>query len=871
MRLLTRPMAAAAAATLVLTAAISAITFAQPRPGDAAAAAPVGDTSAAAEDRARRAFATMPLAFEANRGQVDAEVKYLARGQGFTLFLTRHGAVFDLRAPASREGTAKRSAPAAAVLLDPVGASARPRLEGRRHQRATSSYFLGDDRRNWHRGVPTFGRVRYRDLYPGIDMVFRGDRSGAEYDFVVAPGSDPARIGYRLRGADALHLEGGDLIVATAVGDFVHRAPVAYQWVDGERRSVTARFRVVDGVVSFDLGSYDRHRPLVIDPATDVEYGTFLGGDGADGGNAIIVDGGDAYVTGFVVSSDFPTTTGAYDTTRSAQGDAFMARISPDGAGSADLVYSTFFGGDGYRSYYDDEGLDIAVDDGDVYLAGLTHSPDFPTTPGAFDTTFGGDRDGFLARISPDGAGAADLVYATFLGGSGNDTAWGIAAADGSAYLAGMTSSADFPTTAGALDTVLGYGDAFVAQLSTDGAGPADLAYATFLGGSDGSDEAFGLALDAGDVYVTGETSSTDFPTTPGAYDRSANDDRDTFLARISPDGAGAADLVYGTYFGAGRTDSGRAIAVDDGVAFLTGLTTSPGLPTTEDAHDRSYGGAGDAFLARIAPDGAGAADLRYASFLGGGEWDISNDLAVADGDAYVVGTTGRDDRYGGVADVFVARLSPDAAGAADLAYYTELGSYGDDDYGYGIAVDGGTAYVTGSAWDLPTTPGAYDTTPNDLWDAFVVLLDTPDNKVWPDGLVRRGDGPDVGDDVYGKFIDQRVSTRVRKRHERVFWITVQNDDNAADTIMVTGGGTQSTKWRIRYYAGGVNITGRVGGEGYRTPILAPGEEVVIKLTVKPRAAVKVGATKTTAVLLTSLSDPTGLDRVKAEVTVRRG
>src|SRR5436190_14878707 len=150
MRLLTRPVAAAAAATLVLTAAVTAITFARPRPGDAAAASPVVGTSAAAEDRARRAFATMPLAFEANRGQVDAEVKYLARGQGFTLFLTRRGAVFDLRAPASRGGTAKRSAPAAAVLLDPVGASARPRLEGRRHQRATSSYFLGDDRRSWH-------------------------------------------------------------------------------------------------------------------------------------------------------------------------------------------------------------------------------------------------------------------------------------------------------------------------------------------------------------------------------------------------------------------------------------------------------------------------------------------------------------------------------------------------------------------------------------------------------------------------------------------------------------------------------------------------------------------------------------------------
>lgn len=865
---LTRPAARAALATLALTTAVTALTVTQPRPDAAAAASPVAGTSAAAENRARRAFAAMPLSFEANRGQVDAEVDYLARGDGFTLFLTQQGAVFDMRAPESRSGAAERSAPAAAVVLDPVGARSRPRLEGRRQQRATSSYFLGDDPGQWRRGVPTFGRIRYRDLYPGIDMVFRGNRSGAEYDFVVAPGSDPARIGYRLRGADAVRLEDGDLVATTAVGDFVHHAPITYQVVDGQRRAVESRFRLVDGVVGFDLGSYDQTLPLIIDPETDVDYATYLGGSGRENGAAIAVDGGDVYVTGYTESPDFPTTAGAYDTTRSAASDVFLTRISPDGAGSADLVYSALLGGDG-PAPLDDVGLGLTVAGGDAYLTGSTASADFPTTAGAFDTSLAGDRDAFLVRISPDAAGAADLGYSTFLGGSGSETASAIAVQGGDAYLTGSTSGAGFPLTPGAYDTTATGGDAFVTRISPDGGGAADLVYSTLLGGG-GQDTGRSIAVAAGDAYVTGETTSTNFPTTAGAYDRTANGLDDAFVARLSPDGAGPADLVYATLLGGGRNETGRGIAVDGSDVYVTGRTSSTGFPTTDGAHDPSYNGDGDAYLARISPAGAGQADLTYATFLGGGLGDEGQGIAVDAGDAYVLATAGIDDKYGG-SSVLVARISPDGGGAADLLHTSNLGI--EDTRAGGIAVAGGTAYVTGTTYDefFDLTPGAYDTVLGGVSDAFVSAIDlSTDEWVWPDGLIRRANRPDHGDDLYYGQGDQTVSARVRRGDRRVFWITAQNDDNAPDSLTITAAGGAAARWVIRYYRAGVDITDQVSADGYQTQNLAPGEQELIKLTIKARATARLNRVKRVPVVLRSTSAPAFYDRVEAAVTAKR-
>jgi len=673
-------------------------------------------------DRARRAIATMPLAFEANRGQSDARVRYLARGEDFTLFLTRRSAVFDLGG--------------AAVALDPVGTDRTPAPVGRSRQSETTSYFRGDDPSKWQRGVPTYGRVRYQGLYRGIDLVVRGDRSGAEYDFLVAPGADPSRIGYRLRGAEGLRLRGEDLVASTAAGDFVHHAPVAYQRVDGQRRRVDAHFRLRHGVISFALGSYDARLPLVIDPETDLKYSTYLGGDYYDYSSAIVVRDGDAYIAGSTSSAGFPTTTGAYDT--NPGNDAFVSRISLDGAGTADLVYSTVIGGSHW-----DYGSDLAVVDGVVYLSGSTESYDFPTTAGAFDRRpeahDGGGTDTFFAKISPDGAGAADLTYSTYLGG--NDYSSGsaaIAVHNGDAYLAGGTDASYYPTTPGAIHHDSYYEDIFLTRISPDGNGAADLVYGAVFGGL-GSEGAYDIAVSGGDVYLTGWTYGAGFPTTRGSYDRTYNGGNDIFVARVSPDGNRRADLKYATVLGARAHDTPFALAVRDTKVYLTGYTCSPRFPTTRRAFDRSSNGDCDAFLAVLSTKRSVEHDLRYSTFFGGGRSDVGADIGVSDGEAYVVGSTSSpglpttrnayDRSYNGTSDVFVAMFAPDGARRNDLDYSTFLGGPNGEGAG-GLAVDGTSVYVTGSAGDgFPTTTGAFDRSFNDAWgysDAFLARMRLP-------------------------------------------------------------------------------------------------------------------------------------------------
>ncbi len=877
MRSLMRPLTVAAAAMVTVTTALTAFTLTPPVPEAAAAAVPVADSSAAAENDARRAFAEMPLSFEANRGQVDARSRYVASGDGFTLFLTRDRAVFDLEAPRRTE-KGHRSARRVAVALDPVGANPAPRVAASHRRTGTSSYFIGDDPSRWQRRVPTFDRVRYHGLYPGIDMVFHGTRSGAEYDFVVAPGADPARIGFRLRGVDGLRLDHGDLVAHTAVGDFVHRAPVAYQSIGGERRTVTATFRVVDGVIGFALGSYDATRPLVIDPETDLEYSTYLGGSDFELGHAIALDGGDAYVTGTTAATDFPTTTGPYDADSGE--NVFVTRISPDGAGSADLVSSAVLGGSG-----DDRGLAIAVDGGDAYVSGLVRASDFPatgdfpTTPGAFDESFNGAEDGFVARLALQTTGNADLTYATLVGGSGFDDARAIAVTGGDVYLAGSAESSDYPTTAGALDRALGGPtDATLTRISPDGAGAADLVYSTYLGGS-GIDSAWAIAMDGGDAYLTGSTwDVSNFPTTAGAFDRTLGGQQDAFLSRISPDGAHAADLVYSTYLGGPSWDDANGVTVADGDAYVVGTAESARFPTTIGAYDRTYNGDTDGYVARISPDGARRADLRYSTFLGGRKEDWVDSVVVDDGALYLCGgsesrnfptTAGAYDRtYGGGVDGTVARIVPRSKGRADLTYSTYVGGNGWDTL-YQLAVDAGTAYVVGwtGSTNLPTTAGAYDTVGNSD-DAFLVAMRIPDSAFRPDGWIRRGGGSNIGDDVYNATgRNQTTRSRTERGRSTTFWVTAQNDDGFTDRLLVAGPGS-TRRWVVGYYRGRANITDKVTGNGYRTPSLAPGGRVLIKVTIKPKSSARIGSVRSARVLLTSLGNRFYKDVVKAEATV---
>jgi hypothetical protein len=431
--------------------------------------------------------------------------------------------------------------------------------------------------------VPTYAKVKYAAAYPGVDLVYYGQSRQLEYDFVVAPGADPTAITLSFEGIDHIDVDAqGDLVLSTAGGSLRFQKPIVYQEEDGRWQSIAGSYvRTGPHQAGFRLAAYDLARPLVIDPV--LSYATYLGGSGRDDGLGIAVDAaGQAYVTGFTVSADFPTVHPLQPTLNG--GDAFVAKLTADGSA---LVYATYLGG----SYDFEFGTGIAVDAaGAAYVTGQTGSADFPTTPGAFQTTLagGGDcggrpcDDAFVVKLTADGSA---LVYATYLGGRSTDRGTGIAVdAAGHAYVTGLTTSADFPT-AHPLQPTLGggVGDAFVAKFTADGSA---LVYATYLGGS-GYEFGTGIAVDAaGHAYVTGSTNSADFPTTPGAFQVTSGGD--AFVAKLNATGSA---LVYATYLGGSCGDGGTGIAVDAaGAAYVVGITTSADFPTTPGAFQVTSG-----------------------------------------------------------------------------------------------------------------------------------------------------------------------------------------------------------------------------------------------------------------------------------------
>jgi hypothetical protein len=459
----------------------------------------------------------------------------------------------------------------------------------------------------------------------------------------------------------------------------------------------------------------------VIDPG--LVYSTYLGGASDDLGFGIAVDAaGSAYVAGLTVSTDFPTTTGGFDTTNEPF-DAFVTKVNSTGSA---LVYSTYLGGIGF-----DQGLGIAVDAAsNAYVTGETSATNFPTTPGAFDTSFNGGSDVFVTKLN---AAGSDLVYSTYLGGSGpfGDEGRGIAVdVAGNAYVTGFTTSTDFPTTTGAFDmTFNGNADAFVTKVNSTGSA---LVYSTYLGGT--SDElGNGIAVDlARNAYVTGVTTSTNFPTTLGTFDATFSGSRDAFVTKLNT--TGSAPLLYSTYLGGTFFDQGLGIAVDAaGNAYVTGETSSSDFPTTLGAFDTTHNVSVDAFVTKL--NATGSAPLLYSTYLGGSSGDGGNGIAVdAAGNAYVTGSTQSTDfpttpgafdtTFNGGPDAFVTKLN--ATGSAPLLYSTYLGGI-PVDVGSGIAVDAaGDAYVTGftQSTNFPTTPGAFDTTFNGTNDAFVTKIE---------------------------------------------------------------------------------------------------------------------------------------------------
>jgi hypothetical protein len=679
-------------------------------------------TAGTIKARALESYGKLPLAFVPNAGQTDPQVQFSAQAGGASFHFTEKKAVFSFtKKDAQRRRTDSKGVNLHLAFL---GANPAARTEGERPGAGRVNFLQGHDPTNWLTNLPTYERIAYRELWPGIDMVFHGDGQRLKYEFVLRPGADAGDIRLAYRGSNGLSVDqAGNLLIRNSLGVLRDERPVSYQVIGGRRVPVASRFSVAPNraaTYGFTLGAYDRGSPLVIDPG--LVYSTYLGGSGPDGGLGITVDAaGSAYVIGEAWAG-FPTTVGAFDTTHNGNLDAFVTKLDPTGS---TLLYSTFLGGTG-----EDGGSDITIDAaGDAYVTGRTASADFPTTVGAFDTSYnGGGFDAFVTKLNA--AGSA-LLFSTYLGGSDEDLGESIVAdTPGSASVTGFSESTDFPTTAGAFDTTHNGGlDAFVTKLDPIGSG---LLYSTYLGGTDG-DDGSGIAIDAaGSAYVTGGTRSTDFPTTAGAFDTTHNGGfEDAFVTKLNPLGTG---LLYSTYVGGGGEDGGNDIALDTtGSAYVTGSTSSADFPTSVGAFDTSYAGGFDAFVTKLNPAGSA---LVYSTYLGGTGTGQESGLGIAidvAGSAYVTGRTASTDfpttvgafdtTHNGAQDAFVTKLNPLGTG---LLYSTYLGGTLDDG-GLGIAIDAAdSAYATGftESTDFPTTVGAFDTTSDGSGDAFVTKLD---------------------------------------------------------------------------------------------------------------------------------------------------
>lgn len=688
------------------------------------AAAPAATRTTA---KVREAYGQLPLSFEANRGQAAESIDFVARGPGYALALSATEAVFSLRKAdsaarnnddsrvqkisnslsATKAPSALHPAPSTVLQMNLIGANRAATVAGQNELEGRVNYLIGSDPAKWRTNVPTFARVRYAEVYPGIDVIYYGNQRRLEYDFVVGPGRDAKTIALEFAGAQKVEMDGatGDLLVHVGGETIRQHAPVAYQEVSGgARKKIESRYALREGgQVGFEVGEYDTSAPLVIDPV--LEYSTFLGGSFADQARAIAVDSaGNAYVIG-VPSSDFPVANAFQDTFHGIL-DVFVTKLNA--AGSA-LVYSTYLGGSGY-----DFGFGIAVDSaGSAYVTGFTSSTDFPTA-NAFQGKHASGDDAFVAKLSPTGSA---LVYSTYLGGSNNDGGIDIAVdSAGNAYVTGFTSSTDFPTANGLQGINGGFedGDAFVTKFTAAGSA---LVYSTYLGGDD-SDIGEGIAVDsAGNAYVTGSTLSTNFPTAnafQSTFGGGSSEVGDAFVTKFNATGS---TLVYSTYLGGDEGDTGLSIAVDPaGSAYVTGGTGSDDFPTAN-ALQSALVGFGDVFVTKLTATGTA---LVYSTYLGGNSTEAGYSIAVdSAGNAYVAGFTQSTDfpavnafqsTAGSNLDAFVSKFN--AAGSA-LLYSSYLG--GDDtDWAFGLAVDStGNAYVTGdtSSTCFPTTTGAFDTT----------------------------------------------------------------------------------------------------------------------------------------------------------------
>ena len=675
--------------------------------------------------RAKAALAVLPLHFEENRGQWKASVRYAARGSGYMVALTARGAT--LAVAGGRH-----------IEMNLEHANRNPRIEPDGRLGLRTDYYIGD-RPHWRSGIASYSRVRYRQIYPGVDLVYYGTQSQLEYDFVLSPGADPRVVRIQFDGASKLSLNPeGDLVINGGEGTLIEKRPVIYQ----QDPAGTARIAIKGGyvllgrhTVGLRLEHYDAKRALVVDPV--LAYSTYMGGTGADTINAIQTDNqGNLYVAGSTGTSDLVASNEAYSTTNAGDLDVFLAVINSAPGGAYGVTFLTYIGGAD-----NDVPQALAVDSSEnMYVVGTTASSGFPVTTNAFDTVGGFPTytDAFVLVFNPQISGTAGLVFSSFLGGTtGNESANAVAYdSSGNMYVAGSTASTDWPATANAYASILwGPQDAYIAQINPNN---GTLLYATYMGG-ELVDDGRGIAVDkSGLVYFACSSNSTLFPAAGYQYQGTLAGNFDVVVGVMDLTQVGVNSLLYTSYLGGAQNDMARSLTLDSqGNMVVTGYTLSSDFPVTADAVQRTYAGNGDVFVSVL--NYTNPQFLLYSTYLGGSDGDVAYGLSTdSSGYIYITGytlstnfpitTISVQNAYGNGIDVFVAKIKPHVAGRAGIVWSTFLGGPTINN-AFALAVGSdGRVYVGGyTGGEFPIQGNAYQATyQGGYTDGFISVISQP-------------------------------------------------------------------------------------------------------------------------------------------------
>jgi PKD repeat protein len=664
-----------------------------------------------ASDGADVELSKLPLSFIENQGQKDPAVLFHAEAVEASIYFTQDGVIFSSPGYDGKPAT---------VSMAVLGYRHDATVEGIDPLPGKANFFMGNDPGSWKKDVPTFAGVAYREIIPGVDLLFGGTEGTLKREFILSPGVDPDGLVLQYQGQSSIEKEiDGSLNVVIPGGSLRESVPVCYQEIDGIEKNVACSYRILgEGLVGFTVGAYNPNYALVIDPVLD--YSTYYGGTNEDRGLAVAVDGaGSAYVTGFTKSTNIPLPLAqVVQELPGGSSDVFVVKLSPDGT----MDYATYLGG-----YGDEQGLGIAVDaGGNATLTGYTLSPNFPIL-----NPFQGNMsnccynpDAFVTRIYANGSA---LAYSTFLGGNSTDVGQAIVLnGTGSAIITGYTFSNDFPNKSPYQASLRGGSDAFVTNVFFDGSGDALLAFSTYLGG-ESNDQGKGITLDSGgNIFLTGFTKSQFFPT-KNYFRRNLSGVQDAFVTKMNPT---ASALTYSTYLGGLGAESGNGIAVDSaGYAVVTGDTQSSNFPVTTNAFQKIRKGIQDGFVTKMNPTGNA---LNFSTYIGGSDLDSSAGIVVdANNRPVITGFTDSTDypvenafyltKTGMVSDAIVTRFNQNGSA---LVFSTYMGGkyY---DQGTGIARDTGSN-ITITGWtDSANFPvwNAYQSANAGTFDVFIARI----------------------------------------------------------------------------------------------------------------------------------------------------